>query len=394
MTNDAYTQPQPVRAHRSDPIFAAAFRLGLPMDFDADGESAMVHLTRQSLQRPFTPEEWKQCSAFKDACARGIQTTGKALLMVVLALFEANQINLGQLLEAIRRIDEWEWGRIRTECQCRPGEGLPESDQPSWKTPRVKSHLKGFTFSNAVVAAGFGVAIAVSKVPGAPAVLVRVAPVMGVLAAVNGLMAYVSNELASDPPDPNFAEVPTAVQLPRMSVDIAALPIALQTAFTDALDLAASQLSLSFALLTAIERSQGAELAGQTGARNLQLSAAADFAEQLAPVVEAQAPTRATLVAALRADGATTVIDTEAMVLEVLPAYLDGPPEEFVRAVAHYGTSNQDPNELWQRVGARLFDGDDLGAGVFPEKLNPPELALAEASAAETFRQLAALWRG
>src|SRR5262249_49496878 len=148
----------------------------------------------------------------------------------------------------------------------------------------------------------------------------------------------------------------------RIEIDMTSLPAGSQSAFTDMLDLAAEQLSLEFALLTAVERSQGAQLAGQDSARDQQLSAAADFAGELAPVLEKQVAARTAFAAALRADGMNGVLDASMILRKVLPGFLEGPSEGFVRAIEHYGDGRQDPGRLWSRAGAHLFDGNDLGA--------------------------------
>jgi hypothetical protein len=281
------------------------------------------------------------------------------------------------------------------ECRCRDVD-RPEMPVGATTTPTERGAFEDLNFhANPVGAGALGAGVYFGLehdfVPNVE--IIDAAEPIVIWASLASLMQYVGEEIAAaDPPDANFDTLPEVRRPGRIRLDMATSSNDIRMAFTEALDLKAEQLSVSVALLTAIERSQGAELAGQAAARDRQLSAAADFAEMLAPILEALAGSRTALVAALRANGATIVIDADELRHSVLPAFLDGPSAEFIRGVDHYGVNGLSAAELWQRTGAHLFDGEELGAGVFPELLNPPGLALAEVRAAQACREIAGRW--
>lgn len=392
MPNDTYAQEQGILVRRSERLFNLALSHGLPLEIAADGESGVIRVERP---RAFTVEEWLKCKEFLNKCCRRIQDIGRRMLEPVLARFEGHEINLGELLRQTELINLWEWQTIRVECRCRPTEERPEMPPGTTKTNNERDVLNAMNFhaSPSISAAvGSGIYFAAPHEAVLGIGVLHLAEPITIWAGLAATMRYVGDKIATaDPPDPNFDQLPVVLRPGRIELAMGSSSVAVQTAFNQALDLAAEQISLSRALLTAIERSQGAELAGQTNARDLQLSAAAEFAELLAPVLEAQAAARTALVAAIRADGATVVIGGVEMLDIVLPVFADGPSTHFARAIDHYGDGGQDANELWWKASASLFDGDDLG--VFPEILNPPELALAEARAAEVYRGLASRWR-
>jgi hypothetical protein len=390
----------------SEILFKAAIRLGLPINLAEDGRSVLIDF-HASPRR--TPAEEEACQAFLRPCMARIDGIASDLYEEANALRETAPLSLGTFLEILKGIDRWHGQTMLAECRCKDQPPRPELPEGKTTTKEERNDLEDLSIlSERLEAAAVGIERAAHSarvagvVTGSEALLEvmeaseaeAVEPVLEIWSGVASLMQHVGEEIAgADPPDPNFGQLPTVLRPGRIEIDMTSLPAGSQTGFTDMLDLAAEQLSLEFALLTAVERGQGAQLAGQDNARDRQLSAAADFAQQLAPVLEKQVAARTAFVTAMRADGMNGVLDVPTILRAVLPGFLKGPSEGFVRAIEHYGDGSQDPGSLWSRAGAHLFDGNDLGAGVFPEMLNPPQLALAEVRAADTLRQWASRLR-
>jgi hypothetical protein len=382
-------------------LFKAAIRLGLPIDLAEDGRSVLIDFHAAPRR---TPEEEEACLAFLRPCQLRINGIELSMDEAANALREAVPLSLGTFLEITEAVERWGWQTMLAECRCIDQPPRPDLPEGKTTTKEESKALGDVSFESdrlEAAAVGTGIVIGAEAIGGEVLLefiegtgAVELKEVLDIWSGVAGLMQYVGEEIAAvDPPDPNFEQLPTVLRPGRIEIDMTSLPAGSQTAFTDMLDLAAEQLSLEFALLTAVERSQGAQLAGQDNARDRQLLAAADFAEQLAPVLEKQVAARTAFASAMRADGMNGVLDASMILRKVLPGFLEGPSAGFVRAIEHYGDGSQDPGSLWSRAGAHLFDGNDLGAGVFPEMLNPPQLALAEVRAADALRQWASRLR-
>jgi hypothetical protein len=386
--NNTYTQEQGFVLHRTHRLFGMVLGLGLDVEMSDDGESGVFRLAHSRIR---TVEEEEACRQFLKTCERRIHDKARARLELLMKKLAAHQINAGEFLAAAENNDKWMMQSTIAECRCRDDDRPP---MPTGKTttPDEREAFENVEFhadpyGSATLGAGVYFKLHHDFVPHVE--ILDAAEAIEIWASLAVLMHHVGEAIANaDPPDLNFDTVPEVHRPGRIQLDMGSSSSAIQQAFGEALDLHAEQLSVSVALLTAIERSQGAELAGQGVARDRQLAAAADFAGTLAPILEALAGARTALVAAFRAAGATIVIDAD----ELLPAFLDGPSAEFIRGIDHYGVRDLTPGELWQRAGAHLFDGDNLGDGVFPELLNPPELALAEIKAAQACRSIAGRW--
>jgi hypothetical protein len=370
-----------------------------PADIAGGGRPIMLPVGRAA----YTPEEWEVCKAFLDSCEDRIQDVSRALTKAVVARLENHEINLGELLREIHAIDSWEMQTMVAECRCRPGESdLPEI--PDWKDEEreflgTKNTWRSVFADSAPTYAVLGTAAAAVgsylSVPGVVAeeVAARWAPPLIVGGAMVTIMGVVSASLAADPPDDDFADLPVVDVKPRFGVDLSELPRESQAAVTNLIDLAAEQTAVSFALLTAVQRSWGADVAGDEDASARQLEAAADLAERLADVAEGQAAARADLISAVRADITSLVIGQAEVLEHVLPGIVEGPNQTFTQVVNHYGDGNLDAERLWWLMAAQLFNGAVPGEWVFPEELSPPALALAEAREVAYLRLIAEVWR-
>ena len=369
-----------------------------PADIAGRGRPIMLAVGRAG----YTYEEWLVCKAFLDSCEHRISDVATASTKVVIARFDNHEINLGELQRESLAISSWEGQAMLAECRCRPGESdLPEI--PDWKGEEreVLGHdvtWRGIFAAGApaykVAGVAAGAAAAILLVPGvAEEVARRWAPPLIVTAAVMSIMGEVGASLAADPPDDDFADLPVVDVKPRFGVDISELPRESQAAVTNLIDLAAEQAAVSFALLTAVQRSWGADVAGDEDASTRQLEAAADLAERLADVAEGQAAARADLVSAVRADITSLVVGQAEVLEHVLPRIVEGPNQTFTQVVNHYGDGNFDAERLWWLMAAQLFNGAAPGEWVIPEELSPPALALAEAREVAYLRLIAEVWR-
>src|SRR5687767_1304864 len=149
MLDKDYVNGEEIRVDRPSRLFDVALILGLPVTVAEDGKSGAVAFERASL---FTVEEWERCDAFLNDCMRAIQDVSRQMLLVETGRFVRGVINLGDLLQAIERIELWEIRTIDTNCNCRPSE---PTEKPSWKVGGWGAALRGLSIgSGAVMIAG------------------------------------------------------------------------------------------------------------------------------------------------------------------------------------------------------------------------------------------------
>lgn len=394
-----------IEVRRSDPVFQAALRLGLPIEISENNDTALISAGRQAREQFTTP-----CMTYADDCWKKSHKIMMDLTKEAVALFTAGVISASAVNELGKAYEHWHEEVVKTLCRCGgpiPGSPPPPGPpKPDWKTKPVgplpwsweqQGKVAGDIAPVAATAAVFAISLSKFGVGAAGAAAATAAgwvPILGAVAAAAALTAAVLWLIANDPPDFNFTQIPVVVLPGRMQPepDMTALPTSAQDAVNDVLDRIGEQIALSTALLAALERSWGAELSGQANERDAQLAAAADFGGQLATSLDQQFAARTRLVAEMRAAGLTITFDRELMAQVVVPTFSEGPTPEFISAVNHYGSGVLDPNTAWWICGAKLFDGDDFGAGVFPEMTNPPEVALAEARFAELLRSMRSVW--
>jgi len=386
--------PAIIEGRPSDLILQAALRLGIPIEVNENAGTGKIQFGRRRDRADRDP-----CLQYLDECARGIHEMGMKQLTPLVEAFNAHPSPaLAAALQKVQTaLSIWEPLTVFAVCRCGPEQGVPSSPSPppSWKENQVPisgktwRELAGFTEKVAEVGVGAGAfGIAVAAAASVPVVLPFA------IAASAALTIVLTKEIIDDPPDEDFDQIPVVVPLTRPPLDLSTLGPSAQSAAAGMLDRAADQISVLIALRTALERSWGAELAGQANERQNQLTAAADFADQLASILEGNAQARTSLVAELRADGLVAILDRDTMTQMVLPAFTKGPPPEFTSVIDHYASGTIDSTAIWwEQLGARMFMGDDFGAGVFPENLNPPEAAFAETQQAQLLRDFAGVWR-
>jgi hypothetical protein len=399
--SDDYTRASSPLVGSFETVADLARRSGVePPTDQAEGRRLPV-LLRMGREL-YTYEEWENCKAHLEACQEAIHVPTMIATHEIADMLAQGEVDLVEADRLVTAISQWSM-KATMQCRCRPAQGdLPEI--PDWKgeTRNVlgqdrtwRDIFQATVPVTTVAGLACGAAVAYMGFPGAVAVEVarRWGPPLVVAAGVGAILAFVSDQLAKDPPDDDFAELPVVDLKPRFDIDLSDLPEESQEAVTHLIDLGAEQASVGFALLTAVQRSWGAEVAGDQEASTQQLEAAANLAERLADAVEGQVAARAALVAAVRVDLPTLIVSQKRLLEVVLPTLVEGPNETFEQVVSHYGDGNQDAEQLWWLMSAQLFNGAVPGEWLFPDELSPPALSLAEAREAAYLRSITEVWR-
>ena len=203
--------------------------------------------------------------------------------------------------------------------------------------------------------------------------------------------AILFDELSeSDPHDLNFMEIaqpvaPSLSQQPYTTAD------GLTQDEADALNALLTnieeQIGLARAILTAIDRAQGAFLAGDSFWEIQQVLAARQFASQLVPLLEAEPTLLADLQSAIEATGLQVTFTLSDVVNFQATASADGLSPEAVQGLTELGFDSSEQEKVQQLI---LTEDPNklaaLGGGGFPEMLTDPSVitALQEAAAALT----------
>ena len=210
--------------------------------------------------------------------------------------------------------------------------------------------------------------------------------------AAEGALAVYYNRLSRDPPDPDFTQIPQPQfpALPPLQPDGGAVTQALADAFDALQDNQEHQIGYIRAILECINRAGAASDAGSASWESAQLSAAAQYAQQAAALIDAGAAVRATLLAALQATGLPAVqlapFDVFLFEFQVI---FEGLPDVELEALARLGVSDEDILLMTQQ--AIVQDVNEVaGIGGFPGALADPVLAADEAAAAAALRSFAA----
>ena len=180
---------------------------------------------------------------------------------------------------------------------------------------------------------------------------------------------------SKDPPDPNFTTIAVPVTPPVSPVTVANVGTqAAADAGNALLGNLSSVVGLEGALLTSIERAQGASAAGNAFWQNQQLQAAAGFSTQLSNLYETQAALLQNAGNTLQAAGFPSIPATAAAVAALQADLLqNGLPPLLTDALAQ--TSLAGRSDGAQDMLLSLLSADPReAAGSFPEKLTDPSL--------------------
>jgi hypothetical protein len=195
---------------------------------------------------------------------------------------------------------------------------------------------------------------------------------------------------ALDPPDPNYKVVISPIY-PKASA------LSLQQGFTNeeinagkALFLNLShQSGLAQAMITSINRAQGAAAAGDTYWETRQLQAARFYAMRLSPFVSGQAVLTSTFIATLQAAGFPNLqVDAPSLSLfqsqirnSGLPSHL---PSALSKQLTHAGIDSVSINLLAWMIAELPVNS---GAGSYPINMLPPALTSASSQTASSLEE-------
>ncbi len=195
--------------------------------------------------------------------------------------------------------------------------------------------------------------------------------VIGVIGGVAGVTGGVTAALSEDPPDPNYTEiaVPATLDLPQQ----AATP-PMSQASADALNQLVATLGeeagLARAVLTSVERAEGALLAGDEGWEIQQMQAAGVFASDFADVLRREVQQREAVRAAFAADGVDVPLTAEQLADQREVWLTDGLPADLDQALRAIGG-----DAMVARVRNTLaFHDIEAYAGPFLDLISSPEL--------------------
>ncbi len=263
------------------------------------------------------------------------------------------------------------------------------TNRPTRFTPEQKAALaKAIADLRLHAAAGGVVALGCLLVPD-PTITKACAIGAGAYGAFTGLSsAVLGSILARDPNDPNFTVVaqPVFFLLPPVQVQpgvTQAEADAMNALFTEE----AQALGLERAILIAIDRANSAFAAGDSASETLQLNAAAQFAEQLAPLFNSDNALRANLVTAIQNSGFAgfQITPSDVFNFEVQTAFFGLNPN-VLQLLNQLGAS---PDEIFLVTGSLIVQDPNLVPTSFPAFLVDPNLNASVTSIATVFQQFA-----
>jgi hypothetical protein len=222
----------------------------------------------------------------RNKCLRACQQAYTQLEDLYEDLYYSGKIPAGMALAVFALARE-----IHTECMA----GCPQIRRHFTDAQKRKFESLKYVSYGVAAGAALGVIAALLLAPPAAA-LVASGALMGLSAG--GLVYRHNGKLSRDPIDSNFSEVPvpTFPQLPPIQpVPNTGLTASFAGAMNAVIANQAEAVGLLNALVTALDRSDGAAKAGDKSAEKRQLKAARDFAKKIAKVYRQSGPLRLAL---------------------------------------------------------------------------------------------------
>ncbi len=195
-------------------------------------------------------------------------------------------------------------------------------------------------------------------------------------AALSGDLFFVTDVLETDPPDPNYKVIatPTVPALQLLGVQSGVTP-GVAAAFNAWMQNEESMIGYSAVLLTCFNRAQGAAAAGDAFWEAQQAAAAQQYERQLGGFQLAEPALRASLQAALQAEGFPVIpiasADIQAYQQSVAA---NGLPSDVVAALQGLGATAAQIDQIAQ---ATVVADSNAAAQSFPAVLTDPNLIAA-----------------
>jgi hypothetical protein len=191
-----------------------------------------------------------------------------------------------------------------------------------------------------------------------------------------------------DPNEPNFTEVPVPSfpKLPPIRpVPNTGLTASVADAANAVIANQAEAIGLLKALVTALNRSDGAAEAGDENAEKRQLNAAHDFAKRVAKVFKDAAPLRSALASKWIGSDFNFSISTRKGLKLCDELMINGFPPPFVDTLKKLGVNQKDREALLQHMIGEL--GEVRSFPSFRELLKDRKLRAAEVGLTRSFEQ-------
>ena len=151
----------------------------------------------------------------------------------------------------------------------------------------------------------------------------------------------------------------------------------------------AKGVSFANALVSAINRAQGAEVAGDSEARERQLAAARDFANQWADTLVEAAGLRSIVAVALSNLKIETISISQSELWEIQSEILaSGWTKEIIDTLAHFKISDEDQSRILRKATAGLNDITEVTASLV-DNLNDPDFTSQESEVIAVLKEFA-----
>ena len=322
------------------------------------------------------------CYCALNDCLRDVSEAASAQMQIVLDLYNAKKIGLEealQRLKIIRLIRDAGHAECSAENErCRGEEPLPFKPF----TPQQKSELR----PSSKVDWRHGVAkwivrLAVKKVsPIPPSGVIGAASLSIALFGTSILHAAKALEdVANDPIDENFQEVsePVVIKLPQFVVEDGIDGVQV-TNLNEWLGTEAKGTSFANAFVTAINRAQGAQVANDSEARDRQLAAARDFANQWADTLMEAAGLRPMVALVLSNPEIDAFSISQSELWEIQHEIVaSGWPEELIGTLTHFKISDEDQSRILRKGTSMLNEITAVSAKPI-DNLNDPDFTSRE----------------
>src|SRR5262245_59888930 len=254
---------------------------------------------------------------------------------------------------------------------------------------RFSDDVKRGLFNGAAASFGIG---GVCLISGMGALTLFAAPLVGTailsFGAAFAVVGWACALLEMDPNDPNFAEVPVPSfpKLPPIRpVPNTGLTALVADAANAVMANQAEAIGLLNALITALNRSDGAAEAGDKNAEKRQLNAARDFAKKLAKVFKNAASLRSALASKWKGPDLDFSISKRKGLKLVDDLMMNGFPPPLVDTLKKLGANQKDRDVILQRMIGDL--GKVRNFPRFRELLKDRKLRSAEVGLTRSFEQ-------
>lgn len=287
------------------------------------------------------------------------------------------------LLKAIKAVEKIGYEECITDlAHCRGIESVPLKPY----SPQQKAVLK----NSSDVSWRHGVARIITSIAireAGPSKKGAVAFSIAVFGTALGVAGQKLRDLADDPIDQEYLEIPTPVliNLPDIIEDdfIGDVEVSI---LNELMKNQARGVSLASSLVSAVNRAQGAEAAGDSDSRDRQLSAAREFSMQWADIIVEAAELRSAAAVALSGLGIDFSISAQETLQIQSDIVASGWPPEIIDIVALFDVGSE-RQTAFLRKATSLLNGVPALKGSLGDMFNHPGLAAQEGELIAVLRE-------